>query len=272
MRYAIISDLHANIEALDATLARIDALGVDRVLCLGDIVGYNADPEPCIERLRERKIRSLAGNHDRAVVGTRSALHFGSQARRVVEWTRHQLSDQSRAYLARLPIADSIDGAFFAVHAALHPEPNDELHLSTKERVRASLLALASGRFGARVCFFGHTHRAVVHSLSGTHVQSRDVDTETTLELDPELFHIVNPGSVGQSRDGDPRAAFAVYDSDASAVSFHRVAYDFALCHDKAERAGLFDREPAHVRGSVWISARVDEGAKLLRRAFERVL
>lgn len=272
MKYAIISDLHANIEALDAVLGRIDELGVDSVLCLGDIVGYHADPEPCIERLRERGIRSLAGNHDRAVVGSKSALHFGSRARRVVEWTRRQLSAASLEYLARLPIASPIDGRFFAVHAALHPEPNDDLHLSTAARVRQSLALLESGRFGTRVCFFGHTHRPVVHTLVGVELKSRDVDTEVSLELDPELAVMINPGSVGQPRDGDTRASFAVYDSDAQRVAFHRVVYDYRACNEKTERAGLFDREPAHVRGSVWINARVEEGSRLLRRAFERTL
>lgn len=273
MRYALISDLHANIQALDAVLARIDELGVDRIVCLGDIVGYHADPEACVQRLCERDVWSLAGNHDRAVVGARSALHFGSRARKVVGWTKRRLSQASREFLAALPVAAPIDGAFFAVHAALHPEPNDELHLSTKERVRESLRALASGRFTrARLCFFGHTHRPVIHSLRGQHVESRDIDVETSVELDPGALMLINPGSVGQPRDGDSRASFAVYDQACSSVSFYKVTYDVRACHDKARREGLFDPEPAHVRSSVWIGARVDSGARFLRRALDRAV
>jgi predicted phosphodiesterase len=270
MKIALISDLHANIEAFEAVLARIDQLGVDRIYCLGDIVGYHADPERCIERLRERQIRSLAGNHDRAVAGLSKPLHFGSRARRAVGWTRERLSAESMQFLASLPVADRPCDGCFAVHGALHPEPNTELHLSTRQRVSASLTELASGRFGARLCFFGHTHRPVVHALSRGLVDSRDVDGELTIRLDPRAATLVNPGSVGQPRDGDARAAFALYDSDASVVSFHRVAYDWQSCHDKALRAGLFDDEPMHLSSAAWVRARVDEGARLLRRALDR--
>jgi predicted phosphodiesterase len=272
MKIALISDLHANIEALDATLSEIDGRGVDRIFCLGDIVGYHADPEACIERLRERQIRSLAGNHDRAVAGLCSTRHFGSRARRAAAWTRRQLSAESLAYLASLPVAEHLVHGCFSVHGALHPEPNADLHLSTRERVRASLKELQSGRFGARVCFFGHTHRAVVHVVSGAGVRSRDVDTETTLLLDAHAATLVNPGSVGQPRDGDPRAAFAVYDTERRTLEFVRVSYDWRACHEKARRAGLFDPEPAHRRSSVWVLSRLDGGARRLERALGRAL
>lgn len=266
MKIAFISDLHANIEALDATLAAIDGRGVDRIFCLGDIVGYHADPEACIQRLRERQIRSLAGNHDRAVAGLSSTLQFGSRARRAAAWTRRQLSGESLAYLASLPVAEHLAGGCFAVHGALHPEPNADLHLSTRERVRASLRELEAARFGARVCFFGHTHRAVIHAGSGAGVWSRDIDVPTTVELRAEGATLVNPGSVGQPRDGDPRAAFAVYDTERRAVEFVRVVYDWQACHDKARHAGLLDAEPAHLRSAVSVLGRIDAGARRLLR------
>ncbi len=272
MRIALISDLHANIEALDAALERIQTLSVDQTYCLGDIVGYHADAEACIERLRERQIRSLAGNHDRAVAGLRSALHFGERARRAVDWTRRRLSAESLAFLGSLPVAELAFEGCFAVHAALHPEPNDELHLSTRERVLASLTLLASGRFGASLCFFGHTHRPVVHRLERARVVTSNLDSEAVIQLDPERPTLVNPGSLGQPRDGDPRAAFAIYDSERHSVEFHRVAYDWQTCHDKARRAGLFERDPAHVRTSTWVRARVDGGAGILKRAVGRAL
>jgi predicted phosphodiesterase len=270
MKYAIISDIHANIEALDAVLARIERLGVDRTLCLGDVVGYHADPEACLDRLDARGVRSLAGNHDRAAAGVRSAVHFPTRARRALEYARARLDPERLARLGQQPFAELIDDAFFAVHAALHPEPNDALHLSTRERVKASLAVLASGQLGSKLCFFGHTHRPVIHTLRGSRVESRAIDGEPELELEPGAVQMVNPGSVGQPRDGDTRASFAVYDTARSTVSFQRVAYDWRACHEKARRAGLFDPEPAHVRGSVWVAACVDDGAQLLRRAIER--
>jgi diadenosine tetraphosphatase ApaH/serine/threonine PP2A family protein phosphatase len=271
MRYALISDVHANIEALDAVPGRIGKLRVDRIVCLGDTVGYHADPEACLDRLQACGAQSLAGNHDRAAAGVRSALHFGTRARHVIAWTRSRLGAGTLAELGRLPVGELVDGTFFAVHAALHPEPNDELHLSSRERVRASLEVLATGRLGSRLCFYGHTHRPVIHTARGWRLESTDVDREVELELCPDGVQLVNPGSVGQPRDGDVRASFAVYDSRRATVAFHRVAYDWRSCHDKARRAGLFEQEPAHVRSSMWVAARVDDGARLLKRALGAV-
>ena len=269
MTTAVISDVHANIEALEAVLERIDRLGVREIRCLGDIVGYHADPEACVRLLMDTGVESLAGNHDRAVAGSESALDFGARARRAVRWTRERLSQKSLSFLRTLRVSELVPGRYFAVHAALHPEPNDRLHLSTRERVRASLLELATGRFGSMLCLFGHTHRPVVHRLEGPRVVSLDLDRPGRVKLDPGVPTLLNPGSVGQPRDGDPRAAFAVLDGDS--VELLRVEYDVRACHDKARRAGLFDPEPAHVRSSVWIAARAHEGTRLVRRAIELV-
>jgi len=265
---ALISDVHANLEALEAVLERIDRLGVRDIRCLGDIVGYHADPEACVRRLVDARVSSLAGNHDRAVVGSESTLDFGARARRAVRWTRQRLSDTSLAFLRALPVSELVPGRYFAVHAALHPEPNDRLHLSTRERVRASLVELATGRFGSLLCLFGHTHRPVIHRLEGQRVVSRDLDRPERIRIELGVPTLINPGSVGQSRDGDPRAAFAVLDGDS--VELFRVEYDVRACHDKARRAGLFDPEPAHLRSSAWIAARAQEGARLVRRAIEK--
>jgi predicted phosphodiesterase len=247
MRLALISDIHANREAFEAVLERIDALGVDRVLCLGDIVGYYADAEACIELLGERGIESLGGNHDLATAGLRSAEEFGARARRVVEWTERRLSRPALGFLRGLTVARAMDPTFFAVHAALHPEPNDQLHLSSRPRVEASMRALASGRFGSTLCFFGHTHRPVIHALEHGRLESLAVDTDACVRLSVDACYLINPGSVGQPRDGDARASFAIWDGAKRTVAFHRVAYDWRRCHDKARRAGLLEPEPTPV-------------------------
>jgi len=223
VKYAIITDVHANIEALSAVLAQIDRERIDEVVCLGDIVGYNASPNECVELIRRRGIRSIAGNHDRAATGDLDTGRFGSTARSAVEWTRARLRPENREFLRGLPRHLLIDGRFFAVHAALHPEPNDELHLSNDARVEASFRQLETGRFASRLCFFGHTHRPVIyeHGRGTRRVEGASVT------LLPDACYLVNPGSVGQPRGHDLRAGFAVFDALRGAIELRLVAYDW---------------------------------------------
>jgi predicted phosphodiesterase len=238
MRYALISDLHANLEALTAVLDRIDAAGVDHILCLGDLVGYHADPNACVDLVRERGITCIAGNHDLAAIGARDTEHFGAAARVAIDWTRPRLSETNRAYLAGLPLTLRVGGALL-VHGALHPEPNVELHLSGDRRVRASIERLGT-EHDTDVCFFGHTHRPVAWRLeAGGLARLHQAHTHLTRGA----RWMINPGSVGQSRDGDPRAAFALYDPEARTVTIERVAYDLAGCLRKAAAAGLLIKE-----------------------------
>jgi len=253
MRYAVLSDVHANLEALTAVLRRLNMLAVDRIVCLGDIVGYHADPRACLELLRASGAHLIAGNHDRAATGKKDPSDFGFAARRAVLWTQGKLEEADRRFLDGLPVFDHLDG-FAIVHAALHPEPNEDLHLSTRSRVDRSLAALASGRFDARVCFFGHTHRPVAHELRDNRYVSHSADR--IVPLAPDGVYLVNPGSVGQPRDGDQRAAFLVYDTRAQTIAFHRVAYDRAACLRKARSAGLLHRETPFARAYRALSVR----------------
>lgn len=241
MRYAVLSDIHANIEALDAVLADARAAGAARLLCLGDVVGYNADPEACIDRLREAGALCISGNHDRATVGALDPAGFGAAARRAVRWTQAQLSPEGMCYLAGLPQLLLIDGLLL-VHGALHPQPNDRLHLSTRARVRSSLRALQRGGYGERACFFGHTHRQVIYEARPGPLGARWPRSlhRGGLRLRPGGGrYLINPGSVGQPRDGDPRAAYALYDSESGLLLLRRVPYDTEACRRKAARAGL---------------------------------
>jgi predicted phosphodiesterase len=242
VRYAVLADVHANLEALDAVLAAAAVEGAERLVCAGDLVGYHADPEACVERLRAAGVVCVAGNHDRAAAGVAEPVHFGAEARRAVLWTRERLSPASRAFLAGLPLHRVVDGRFLLFHGALHPVPNADLHLSRDARVARSIQALRDGPWGVGLAFFGHTHRAVAHEASDGAFRSSE---GPVVELSGDGRHLVNPGSVGQPRDGDfSRAAFAIFDASdrGGVVRFLRVPFDASACLAKAERAGLLHR------------------------------
>lgn len=238
MLYAVLSDIHASLEALSAVLADARAQGAEALVCCGDIVGYHADAEACIELLRERGAACVAGNHDRVAAGLCEPEGFAPAAARAALWTRRRLSAEHRAFLASLPLARVIDGRFLLVHAALHPAPNADLHLSSAARLRCSIEQLGGGRFGVRLAFFGHTHRPLVHDARGA------LALGETMHLPDAPAILVNPGSVGQPRDGDPRAAYALYDADARRLSLRRVPFDGRATLAAAARAGLIVEAP----------------------------
>jgi len=258
MRYGLISDVHANLEAATAVMRQLERAAVDRVVCLGDVVGYHANPNECVELLARCDGLTLAGNHDRAAVGALDPGDFGATARRAIHWTRRQLLPDHAARLRQLDVFGWLDPRTCLVHAALHPLPNDRYHLSTQERVAASFAKLHSGRVPARLCFFGHTHRAVVHRSDGRTVSQLALRSgPIPLDLD-RYFYLVNPGSVGQPRDNDQRAAFAIFDAERATLEFRRVAYDFAACQRKAQAAGLLP--PARSGLEQWFARFVHQG------------
>jgi predicted phosphodiesterase len=275
MRYAVISDIHANIEALTSAFERIDRCSVDTIVCLGDIVGYHANPNECIALLEASGALCIAGNHDRAALGQKDLLRFSARARRAIHWTKGVLTDKSLSFLADLPLSRRVaiefagpstprfDG-FYCVHGALHPEPNDDIHLTTHPRIQASLEQLASGRFGARLCFFGHTHHAVVHSY-GASGRSSWGPIARVLN-DSGAHYLVNPGSVGEPRGTDGRAVFLIFDSATGAVEFHRVSYDAVACMAKVEHAGLLFEPTLGSRSADWFFDKLDTGRSAARR------
>jgi diadenosine tetraphosphatase ApaH/serine/threonine PP2A family protein phosphatase len=264
VKYALVADVHANLEALTAVLDHISRDGVDRVVCLGDIVGYNASPNACVETLRALGTVSIAGNHDRAAVGAKSTERFGRSARRALEWTRPRLTEENRDYLAALPSHLLVDDRFFVVHGALHPEPNDELHLSSDARVARSLEELVTGRFGSNLCFFGHSHLPVIYELRKGRMR-RLGDSDAVLL--PDGHYLVNPGSVGQSRDGDWRAAYALFDTERSRVELRRVPYDVARVEHSTRLEGLAQPERWPAASRDWLEKQIDRGCdRLLHR------
>ncbi|WP_372399234.1 metallophosphoesterase family protein [Azospirillum sp. HJ39] len=241
MRIALISDIHANLEALRATLDAIAAQGVDRIVCLGDIVGYNTDAAACIALLRQAGAVCIAGNHDRAVSGAIDTAGFSGPAARAVAWTRSRLDEDSLAFLSALPLTAAVDGALVAVHGALHPKKGQELVRLDDDTKRAlSLRALGSHPSGAQVCAFGHTHRAGLWEWRDGAVHRIPLDGGAVLR--PDGLYLLNPGTVGEPRGADSRASFACFDTDARQVALHRVSYPRRTALAKTRRAGLAPR------------------------------
>ncbi len=231
MRTAIVSDIHANLVGLRALLDSVDKLDVERILCLGDIVGYNPWPNECIRIIRERSIPCVMGNHDRVAAGLEEPDYFNAMAREAILWTRRNLTDEHRDYLSKLPARLTLDDTTILVHGS--PRDPDEYVLMT--RTAHENMTYMREQFDASICFFGHTH------VSGIFDQSDDEkpsgDTKVFLRRDDP--YLINPGSVGQPRDGDPRSSFLIYDTDEGAVGFHHVSYDIDAVNEAIVRAGL---------------------------------
>ena len=237
MKIALISDIHANLEALQATLDAIRAEGVERIVCLGDIVGYNTNPAECAALLRRAGALCVAGNHDRAATGQIGTEGFGLTAARAIAWTRRRLDGDLRDFLAGLPLKLGIDGRIVAVHGALHPDLGCELvRLDNDERRLLSFEALAAHPSGARICAYGHTHRAELHEYRDGQIRRLSGDE---IALRHDAYYLLNPGTVGEPRTGDPRASFVVLDLADHRVSFRRVAYDRSVAVGKTRKAGL---------------------------------
>lgn len=236
MRYAILADVHANLEALSAVLAELSRQRIDRLVGLGDFVGYHADPNRCLELLRGWGIEAVAGNHDLVAVGRASAERFSQRARAAIEWTAGRLDPDHRDYLAALPERAVVDGLFVAVHGSLR-SPHE--YVRNAAEAGALLRDLRIHGEGVRLCFFGHTHRPAVYRWDGTEPQRVEELPADEVRLEEAALYAINAGSVGQSRDADPRASFVVYDARERSVRFHRVPYDYDGCARKARAAGL---------------------------------
>ena len=250
MRYAIISDVHANLEALTAVLEAADEAQVQRIVCLGDLVGYYADPNGVVELIRQRGIPCVRGNHDSVAAGLRGPVDFSETARRAIQWTGEHLTEQNRSYLECLPLVQDIDEAFVIVHAALHPEPNDEVRIGSDADAKLTLQMLVSGYGNQRLCFFGHTHHPVAYTMQdGMLTRSND----PTLRMTDDGSYLINPGSVGQSRAADPRASMVVYDALTRTAQLHRVGYNYSAARAKAMAMGLIPRPHLLRRSARWL-------------------
>lgn len=239
MRCLVLSDIHSNLAAFQAVLN--DAGSVDQLWCLGDVVGYGPDPNECVELLRSLPHLCIAGNHDWATLGLLDLRDFNPEARQANEWNRKQLTSENLAYLESLP-ETIVEGDFTLAHGSpCHPIWEYILYASS---------ALAGfGCFDTAYCFVGHTHTPVVFELcedEGQDLCEPRLPPEEPLKLGAER-QIINPGSVGQPRDGDRRASYVILDRDALTVEYRRVSYDFLKTQAAMERHGLPERQVARL-------------------------
>jgi predicted phosphodiesterase len=229
MRYGIFSDVHSNLEALEAVLAYLNAQRVDRLICAGDVVGYGADPGRCLKRLRDNGVVCVAGNHDWAVAGRLDSGWFNPQARRAVEWTALQLDEDEKAFLTRLPLVWQ-EGPVTVVHSSLY-QPHTFPYILDLLSAQRSLSVQETPW-----TFMGHTHLPGFFLESEGKVQFL---SKTTLRIQRGMKVLVNVGSVGQPRDGDPRSACCLLDTDTQVAEIHRVPYPIEPVQRKIRQAGL---------------------------------
>lgn len=233
MRWGVFGDVHSNLQALEAVLAALEHDRVERLLCLGDVVGYGAEPAACCALLRERQPLCLLGNHDEAVLGQVDLQWFNDQARLAAEWTRHQLSRADFDWLASLPdLAREQD--FLAVHSSL-PEPRAWGYVLSPAAAAASLGATFDW-----LVLFGHTHIAEAYAWQAPEPpERRGLGIDGRLPLLTDRRYLLNPGSVGQPRDRQWQASYAVLDTDARLFTVKRVEYDIGRAADAILWAGL---------------------------------
>jgi predicted phosphodiesterase len=231
MRFAVLSDIHANLEALEAVLDDARQQRCAQFVCLGDVVGYNANPSECVQRIQELECPVVKGNHDEQASNTLPTEGFNELAEEAIDWTRDQLSAEQKSWLADLRLTRQVHD-FAIVHATLDA-PKRWGYVFNELDAIASFTHQQSS-----LCFFGHTHWPMAFIRDGA-VQRVAIDR---LQLTNEKQYFVNTGSVGQPRDRDWRAAYCIYDTDEQTIEQRRVIYDLATAQRKVRAAGLPDR------------------------------
>ena len=233
MKYAILSDIHGNLEALETVLAHAKENGCEKYICGGDVVGYNANPSECIAIVQEMGMPCVKGNHDEYVADEDLDLRtFNPVAAEAVLWTRDQLSEKQLRWLRQLRYLRLVD-SFSIVHATMDG-PRDWGYVQTRMDAAASFIYQTTP-----VCFHGHTHVPIAFT-EGLDISNGVFYEAVKVEQNKRYF--INVGSVGQPRDGDPRAAYAIYDTKEAVVELHRIDYDLETTQEKILSAGLPER------------------------------
>ncbi len=229
-RIGVIADVHGNLPALDTVLAALNAVGVDQIVSCGDIVGYGPWPREVIARLRAVNVPSVQGNHDAAAGGVLPTDHFTAAARAAIDWIKARLTPEDGAFLAALPLTTVIAG-MTVVHGSMRGP--------LWEYILDSWTAGESfRRLETDIGLFGHSHIQGGFTAAGSKVDTIDPRTGE-IDIIPGMRYLINPGSVGQPRDGDPRAAYAIIDLDVPKVSYRRIAYDITTTQREINRVGL---------------------------------
>lgn len=232
MLTAVVSDIHANADALRSVLDDLDRAGAKRIVCLGDNVGYGAEPEECLDLLVESEATILAGNHDLAVSGELSVARFTTAARAAVIYARDRIRRSQRPILAGMPDRHETHGALF-----VHASPSDPKRFPYVRDSEAARPEFAGARF--TIAFYGHTHLPVTFVEDAGHVS---MTMNPVIGILPGRRYLVNVGSVGQPRDQDPRAAYVLFDPDEGKISLRRVDYDVESAAARMRTAGLPDQ------------------------------
>jgi len=231
----VLGDIHGNREALQAVLAVLDARRVDRLLCLGDIVGYNADPDECVEEMRKRGALAIAGNHDLIALRKLNFSRCSNEARFALARTRETLGEEAAAYLATLPPNRLLDHGIVMVHGGVR---DVQQYMPNADPIRANVPHLRADFPGARICFFGHSHEPRIYAVNAKD-EVRDVEAGTPTYLVRDLVYFINPGSVDASRKRRHKLAeCAILDTEEWSIDFIRVPYDAAATEIKAASFG----------------------------------
>jgi predicted phosphodiesterase len=228
MKYAILGDIHANLEALQAVLKDAEEQGVTHYACTGDVVGYNADPKTCLQLIRGLKCTTVQGNHDYYTACNESMELFTPMAQKSIRWTRKQLSPFERKYLRHLPMIVDIEN-FTIVHSSLN-NPHRWNYIFKKKAADANF----RNQFN-QVCFFGHTHVP----LAFVRGKTTEKGFYETLHVRPGMQYLVNVGSVGQPRDRNPKSAYVIYDLEEQTITMRRLEYDIEVTQKKIRAASL---------------------------------
>jgi len=235
MRYAIISDMHSDLEALTAFFEETAQLGIDKIICLGDIVGYNASPNECVDLIREKKVKCIMGNHDMRASGAVGIGDMNLLASESMEWTKGVLTEENKKFLEKLPLKVRVNNRFLAVHGWI--DDTDKYIFGAGDALKNFKLLEAVRNIN--LCFFAHTHVPITYIQADTTVK---LNLDTTVKIEKDVNYLINPGGLGQPRDKDPRGSFLVYDTETQDVNFYRVEYDIQATAEKIIEAGLSPR------------------------------
>jgi predicted phosphodiesterase len=234
MRYLIFSDIHSNLEAFNAVLSTVASYQIEKYVFLGDIVGYAANPNEVIDLLRTLKpLVAIRGNHDKVVAGIENGDNFNVSAQMAASWGRERITAYNRNFLAQLPPGPIVvDECFQIVHG--HPEEED-FYIFRRCDARRVL-----NKNEQWITFFGHTHFPIMYTQHRSKLSEEYPDVDSyCCSLSREKKYLLNPGSVGQPRDSNPKASFALFDSDADTIEIKRIEYDIKSAQEKIQKAGL---------------------------------
>ncbi len=233
MRYGIFSDIHGNKEGLEAALRALDKLRIDKYICLGDVVGYGADPSWCIQTVRQNCEVCIMGNHDAAICGKMDYSFYYDAARQVLEWTKSQLSSEEIDWLKNLPYKVCQDDGNQCFTHGDPFTPENYNYIYNIEHARALVPKFDEL---SKITWVGHSHLMRAFQFERGKVQYMDIEN---FVLAADYKYLIAEGSVGQPRDGDPRIGFAVFDTSLNKVTYHRIAYDIDKSAQKIIDAGL---------------------------------